>query len=187
MAIFLSDILLPSTNKTAVFNPLQAGRMFEQSMVLQGRVTLAGAVAVGDIIGLAGVTQNAFIRSIKIANQDLGTTGAASLGLYRPEKGLQNADTVLTQSGITNGVTLFATGINLSVANGFTDYRYSNPASADPTTNILMAYELAAQTTNPNVIPSGPNVNTDAYVIALTVSTATTVGGIISFTIEWGV
>lgn len=180
MAIYLSDILLPSNNGTAGNNPLPRGRMYSGIESAAGSFQVP-VLAVGDIVGIININQNAFLRSIKIANDDLGTTGAANLGLYRPDDGVQKAGTTLTQNGITNGPTLFATGVNLSVANGFTEYRYANAATVPPSSIILKMYELVGQ----NTIPSGPQLKTTDYIMAFTVTTATTAVGLINYEIVW--
>lgn len=124
-------------------------------------------IAVGDIILIARVPVEAALISVKIASDDLGTTGDFDIGFYRGTHTDGTAGVVLDANAL-------ATAIDMNLASlTFTDYRYDTLGIE---TVQQPVWDLATLSARPSY---------DFIDIALTATEATTSIGTISCIVEY--
>lgn len=124
-----------------------------------------GILALNDDHQVFKLPIDAIIHSIKMATDDLGTTGALSIGFY--EKKSDGTFALIDVDAIASAVDVSTAAVAL------TEFRFE---AADIDTGSQRAFELAGLTTRP--------LFGDIY-IALTASTATTAAGTVHMAIEY--
>ncbi len=172
MAITRSSILTKFTSRQTG-TPFTANEYFGALETLRGTLEV-GALALNDIVALFPLPIDATLSSLKCAFDDLGTTGAFSLGLYIPTDGLDGSALADASVGA------FATGITVTSAIGWTEYRYS-------VKGIETVAQKAWQLAGASARPSAANQKWGEYVVGLKATTAVDVGGTISFETAFGV
>lgn len=144
------------TQPVTVFNAsILGGYLFNFTDTIE-----ATALTTNDIVIMSPLPVNAILNSIQLATDDLGTTGALSLGLYK-----KNTDGTYT-AVLSNA---FATSLDVNTtAVAFTERRYSN---LDINTVSQKLWQLAGLSASPDY---------DSLYIACLATTGTTATGTIS-------
>lgn len=93
----------------------------------------SGALATGNTVALCRLPVNARVYSIKMSNDDLGTTVPADLGIY-------------TTAAVAKDIDAFASAVALGTAASDVELRYE---AANISTNGDKLWELAGDTSNP--------------------------------------
>lgn len=154
---------LDSDPKVAVSAKLNRGNPF----TIIDTIETPAILSIGDIVILARVPVDATLLSVKVANDDLGTTGDLDLGFY-----------VGTTSGGTAGAVLDADAISADIdmntaAVAMTEYRYD---VLNINTIQQPVWDLATLSERPDY---------DYIDICLTATEATTAIGTISVIVQY--
>ena len=147
--------------------PAPAGLQGGPVRVIMDTIAAAGAIAIDDIVLLARVPARAYLKSVKLAFDDLGTAGDLDIGFYAGTGTGGTAGAVLDRNAIASAVDVNAAAVAL------TEYRFT---LLDKNTIQQPVWDLATLSAAPDY---------DYIDIAVTATEATTAAGDITIIVEY--
>ena len=148
-------------------SPAPAGLQGAPVRVIMDTIATAAVVAVDDVILLARVPARAYLKSVKLAIDDLGTTGDLDIGFYAGTGTGGTAGAVLDRNALASAVDVNA------AATALTEYRFN---LLDKNTIRQPVWDLATLSAAPDY---------DYIDIAITPTEATTAAGDITIIVEY--